>query len=1350
MKSLRYNITKFFIIVLAILMPILATGIAGTFFNSYNYAEAVQVYDRWVESVDLTNNSFDSSTVTSISRNPSGWSSQVSGSRATAGVINTGSNFDNYKSSTYYLSVNPTTTPDQILMINSKNSRNSNGQTARQGYASSSLTLSANSYYTFQVSFKSDTNYEEENTYNYVNTTNQDVSINQTTFNSAEFGDYVAISYNNSTFYVEKTLSETSNLTDSLTMDGTFYFDGTYVGAFLTNGDDRTPIYLNVDQIASASVGTDVDVLTDPSNTSVTTNLDEEYVSNDFAADFEDYDEDYFRFEIDGTTYYVEKTAISYSFNSGAEYATCSIAFNPDNSTALTGTYNVASGTEYYLQVTNYNSLHQYGQGSIYLKGLTDENSDEVEVAFEKTISTEWTTFYFFVATGDTEQTVTLELWLGGDIYGEESTGVVFYDDVQVIQYSENYFYQIYQDYLQTKHYTQKNENGEVVNEVSCVQFQSLETDNSLNLDGFNFNFENADDSSALNGWRYTSTSSDGHARIIALNSAEGFKKYTGYDFVGSNFNVEANFDEDNSLTISENKYALALWANDSYSEVTTRQTIDVDMHSYYKISVSYKISELTGTVYLKVNENEQVIKDNNLNEDEYTLATGSATATENGSNNFTNNYTTLEVYVKGSDFYNSYVNIALAIGSEEESATGCVVFDDVKVEKVSYEEYSSGTNTVELDPRTSDLTIANGYFNQTQDADGNYPLAPAEWTIENSGNLVYGGVINTKSSEFEKYKALYVENGEETNQDNPYLWARFSNPGNSNGNTAYSNNILMLCNYFSNYQTVTSPSFTVEANSYYELTFNFKNYSIDRNIDATFNLKIYNSDDVLLYEEDGISSDTWSTKTIYFETFVGSEDIHIVIEFGTEDNEVSGLTYFDNFVLNTVEAEDFTAIKENTRNTVIDMTDYYMNLPTTVVGDTIEEFSSEAYETTGIGEFGAGGIVNDVYFSGTNFEIENDTEDAIRAFMLRNDNPAGQYIIQSRYTFDLTSGSYYKLTFKLKTVYSYTSSSTLPEDFDANDYDFGVSVGLTNFDYMTNLASNNQYNEYTLYIHATEDASENLYIAMISANEYTTGTAVLYDINFEELELGDNEDVPAEYTDATTAMEESDYDINDSRVFATETPADEEDTGDEEDTTTDETTDEPDYSWLLWISSIITALAIVIAIAGVLLRKVKIKKIEIKRKENYDRKGTMHRDVIRKEAEEERAKQVQELENSINKFETELNNIEKEHKDKVLALRKEEKNSKETEKEFKLFAEKRTVITEKIDILKHQLENIKSPEYLLSLERKKYMEHEARQKQLQKYSKKEAKEKEKKSETDKKDDNSTDDKTKTTKKSKK
>ena len=247
----------------------------------------------------------------------------------------------------------------------------------------------------------------------------------------------------------------------------------------------------------------------------------------------------------------------------------------------------------------------------------------------------------------------------------------------------------------------------------------------------------------------------------------------------------------------------------------------------------------------------------------------------------------------------------------------------------------------------------------------------------------------------------------------------------------------------------------------------------------------------------------------------------------------------------------------------------------------------------------------------------------------------------------------------------------------------------------------------------------------------------VVYNISFENIST-DDDTVPQEYTNAEEIINGSDYDINSDRVAigeVTDSDDSSDDTTDDEDTS--DNTNQNDYTWLLYVSSIITALAIVIAIVGYYLRKIKIKKIETKRKETYDRKGSLHKDAIRQEAEQERAKEVEELEKDIKKFEAELENIENEHKDKVVKLRKDENKvvSKSTEKEFKLFAQKRNVLTEKIDILKHQLENVKSPEYLLSLERKKFMENEAKQKQLEKESKllNKKKEEEKKAKENKK-----------------
>ena len=93
-----------------------------------------------------------------------------------------------------------------------------------------------------------------------------------------------------------------------------------------------------------------------------------------------------------------------------------------------------------------------------------------------------------------------------------------------------------------------------------------------------------------------------------------------------------------------------------------------------------------------------------------------------------------------------------------------------------------------------------------------------------------------------------------------------------------------------------------------------------------------------------------------------------------------------------------------------------------------------------------------------------------------------------------------------------------------------------------------------------------------------------------------------------------------------------------------------------------------------------------------------------------------------------ELGNLEQEHKQKVVDLRKQDKGevSKTTDKEFKHFAQKRTVIAERIDSLNKQIEQMNSPEYLLNLERKLFAQEEMKQKELYKASKKLNKEKSK------------------------
>ena len=164
-------------------------------------------------------------------------------------------------------------------------------------------------------------------------------------------------------------------------------------------------------------------------------------------------------------------------------------------------------------------------------------------------------------------------------------------------------------------------------------------------------------------------------------------------------------------------------------------------------------------------------------------------------------------------------------------------------------------------------------------------------------------------------------------------------------------------------------------------------------------------------------------------------------------------------------------------------------------------------------------------------------------------------------------------------------------------------------------------------------------------------------------------------------------------------------------------------------ISGAITGLAIIIAVVFSLLKHVKVKKIEVKRKESYDRRSSLELDALKKRAEKEQKAEAAKVQENLDKLQAELDRLEKEHKQKVVALREQDKDkvSKTTDKEFKDFAKKSTVLSEKIASLKAQIENINSPDYLLKLERKLASQDEVQKREYKKQAKLKDKENNKK-----------------------
>ncbi len=1268
MKKTKKFKSKILMFIFALILPLSATGIAYISTNVENAkadSSSTSYYSGYMKEKSITNNNFNSSSSTySLSNSLSGWTGQVTDKKSTSGIIDVGNTFQNYMTGTYRLSQNPSAkaTDKKILMINSKYADSTNLSSSRQGYKSSSISLDANSYYTFQVSFKSDTNYESTTDYVLQNeklAEGDNITISADSFKGKAFDDYIAFSYKTKTYYFKKTLTEHGTASaKTLTESEILYEDDDYIGYLDTEDETRMLFVEKIEDKIIEDGGYTID---------------------------------------EGVTTY--KTYFTY---------------NKTNKE-----FTAPAGTEYYLAKTTYKPLDYYSFGSIYLSGLKDSNGNAVKAEYIKVSSIEWVTFYFFVATGDESQSVSLDLWLGSKTVGQNSSGVVFYDDVHVYQYSENTFWKLYNSYY-GKNYTQSNEDS--TEKVECVNLVDLRNYQTFDYPTHNFNFEAGEyqnNGTAVKNWKQSGT---GNARVFNTNAPAAFKKITGFEFVGSTLSCDVELDDDLKPTIEANNYALGLWANNQYVDVKSND-IAIGSNEIVKITAYYKVSEITsGKVYMSIEENDNVYAAYNLKESQYTLSdrkTSSGT-TSNGSSAFNNNYGTIEFYVKGGTHYDTSFNILLGLGKSDEQAIGCVLFDNITIEKATTADFESATNKVEFDAAESseESGFKNSSFNKvTINEDDTLPYAPQNWTITSEEDaFVFGGVINTEASKYATYKDLYNQNGG-YNVDNPYAWAYATNPKNSEDSDAHPDNILMLANLESSYQTLKSENITLEAGKVSKIDFMMKTSS-----DAKATISVYGSDGFKIYETKLGTNNTWKSFELYLNAITGANEVYVEISLGSSNEKMQGFAYVDNFNLETDIAATVFESKKDALDGVdfygaVDMSDFYLNLPTNDIKDELGSSVTPGY-TTSLGrkddgvEINGGIVKSSAFASNSPFYIENQDE---KVFYITSSGK-GSYSIDSKFNLDLTADSYYKLTFKLKTNFAYTNPEySLDEE---KTYNYGVTVGLSNFDYANNLVSNDEFKEYTIYFKPTEDTSSTLHISLICDSVETSGSMALYDIALENLE---EEAGKEEYDAASDVVNSDDYDVNTSAQFvATETEETSDDSTEEE-TTDAETSGNSDLNWSILISSLITGAAIIIAIVGWALKKVKIKKIEKKRKESYDRKSSLDVDLIKRKARNQRDAEVAEIKKTAEKFENELASLETAHKRRVVELREKDKGkvSKETDKEFKQFAQKRTVIAEKLDSLNKQIENVKSPEYLLNLERKIYAQEEAKRKELAKISKK-------------------------------
>ena len=291
----------------------------------------------------------------------------------------------------------------------------------------------------------------------------------------------------------------------------------------------------------------------------------------------------------------------------------------------------------------------------------------------------------------------------------------------------------------------------------------------------------------------------------------------------------------------------------------------------------------------------------------------------------------------------------------------------------------------------------------------------------------------------------------------------------------------------------------------------------------------------------------------------------------------------------------------------------------------------------------------------------------------------------------------------------------------DGHECKYGVNIGLTNFTLAQNLLSDNEWTDYTIYFKATT-ASESKLQFELNMDEHFKGCVFLTDIDFSNA-------TQQQFDDAA-----SDTNPNKDTVLTSTYSQSEDETPPVEDDTEEETSTTNNSNWIV-ITSLITALAVLIGIIGFAFRHVKIKKVEKVREEEYNRRISLNHEEIASQAREEQDKQVAEIKANIAAMQEQKQILDDEHKlaTKDARLSGKGKITKETEREFKSYAARLTRLEQKIDILNEQLAKVESKSYRESLERKIATEESKRQREAIKKAEEQSKEKEKQTKKDSK-----------------
>lgn len=858
-------------------------------------------------------------------------------------------------------------------------------------------------------------------------------------------------------------------------------------------------------------------------------------------------------------------------------------------------------------------------KASIYLNGINEEDTELQVFQNSSLVGTStydnWTTYTYFIATNYEKQTVAVELYLGTKT--QESTGVVFFDNVKVQKVSDKKYAQDYAD--------------SNVNNIAKVAYNTH--------------------SSAYNDFDFEAVTSQWN--LIGEKQAGDFGDKINMTTQGPC--VAANVEYLGLTNTNQNTTALVLQSeNGSYFGFESEEDIEINQFMAYRIDVGVKATNISGNININLVENNDVNDFYGTDFEEYSPVTTTISLSSTSGDSINNNYQTVSFYVLGHSLYNTSAKIQLCLGSESETTTGTVAFDDIKVYTLTYNQFKNATlgsndKKVEFTTITSTPTISNAYFNTgyINDLDATNEITPADWTqtdVQENANTIFG-ILNTN-------KTTWNNNG--------YGLPEILNPVLNIGGTLISistttdtNNVLAIVNQEKTYQTVKSPEITLTKDGTHTLTFNYLavNQALENSI---LNIYLYDSNDKKIFEDKNVSSNSWDLYSITLKTEYADVKVHFVFEVGTSDAKAKGYVYLDNFeqTTQTITDEEFENL-----NHAVDLS----NLGLNIKGDIkdLYELYNPLLFTESSNEIGFGGMNED-------------------GQLVIQTTGTGTHSFTSIYSLSLSASSYYKFTVKISSNFSsYTETEDDKKQFGALFSIIGISDAK-----IANIQST-EANTYEIYVFTDSATDVQICFGLTADNRYETqGIATFEDFNFE--------------SSTKTAFTKAQKSSSDKVLAYAMTDIEDEDEEDDEESSN---TNGLGYSIWWLIGSIVMVLAFVVAIIGWAIRKIKVKKIKIKRQQVYSRDTTIVKDSVIREARDKRDAEVKELEKNLKDVEKYLADLQENHKQNTQKNRHAEITRK-AEREFKAYTRTQNKVLKDIEKIKAKIDFVNSAEHLIALEK--------------------------------------------------